>query len=359
MDTVVPLPSAPALARPAARGVSRHRIAAWLIGVCALVFVMVVVGGVTRLTRSGLSITEWAPIAGTLPPLNDADWATQVARYPQTPAYLKVNAGMTLAEFKGIFWWEYVHRLLGRLIGLAFLLPLLWFAVRGRIERALLPRLAAIFALGGVQGAIGWWMVSSGLVDTPRVSHVRLAVHLGTAFLIFAAMWWTALDLLAPASPPALAPERRRAARRATALAVLVFAMVLSGALVAGTRAGLVYNSFPLMDGHVVPPGLFALDPWWDSLLHDLTTVQFDHRMLAWLLMFVIPAFWWSLRRIALPPAVRRPANLMLAMLGVQVLLGVSTLMLHVPVALGAAHQGGALLLFALTLWTAHALRRG
>jgi cytochrome c oxidase assembly protein subunit 15 len=319
---------------------------------------MVVVGGVTRLTRSGLSITEWAPITGTLPPLTEADWQAQFARYQQSPEYLKVNAGMSLDAFKGIFWWEYVHRLLGRVIGLAFLLPFVWFAIRGRVERALVPRLLAIFALGAVQGAIGWWMVASGLVDTPRVSHVRLAVHLGTAFLIFAAMWWTALGLLASPGAPALSPQRRRAARLATGLAAAVFVMVLSGALVAGTRAGLVYNTFPLMDGHVIPPGLFALDPWWDNLLHDLTTVQFDHRAIAWALACAIPAFWWHLRRIELPAAARWPAHLLLAMVGVQIVLGIAALLLHVPVALGAAHQGGALVLFALSLWTTHALRR-
>jgi cytochrome c oxidase assembly protein subunit 15 len=342
--------STPAAARP--------HLAYWLLACCALVFIMVVVGGVTRLTRSGLSIVEWAPVMGTLPPLTHSDWEQAFTAYRATPEYIKVNRGMSLDEFKGIFWWEYIHRLLGRVIGLAFLVPLVWFAVRRRIERSLVPRLVGIFLLGGLQGAIGWWMVKSGLVDEPRVSHVRLAVHLGMAFLIFAAMWWTALGLLAPAAPSQVGQARTRLAWYAAVIATLVFVMVLSGALVAGTRAGYAYNTFPLMDGHVVPPGLLALSPWWDNVFHNLTTVQFNHRAIAWLLFLVIPGFWWTARRVTLPSAARLPIHLLLAMLGVQLALGISTLVLHVPVPLGAAHQGGALVLFALSLWTAHALRR-
>jgi len=356
MNTAIPLhaglsggPSEPA----------RRQIALWLLVLCALVFVMVVVGGVTRLTRSGLSIVEWQPIAGTLPPLTEAAWQTMFTKYQATPEYMKVNHGMTLDEFKGIFWWEYLHRLLGRIIGLAFLLPFLWFLVRRRLSWALAPRLLALFVLGGMQGAIGWWMVKSGLVDTPRVSHVRLAVHLGMAFFLFAALFWTALGLLAPEPAPTPTPDRRRTGRLAMVLVALVYVMVLSGALVAGTRAGYVYNTFPLMDGRFVPDGLGGMVPWWDNLFHNLTTVQFNHRMIAWGLMALIPAFWWSARRSDLPGAARRPLDLMLAMLAVQVTLGISTLLLQVPVSLGAAHQGGALVLFALTLWTAHAIRRG
>lgn len=355
MEHVISFHGAPRLARA---GAARRRIAVWLLVCCALVLIMVVVGGVTRLTRSGLSIVEWQPIAGTLPPLNAEAWETTFAKYRETPEYLKVNQGMTLDEFKGIFWWEYIHRLLGRTIGLAFLLPLLWFALRRQIERSLLPRLIGIFCLGGVQGAIGWWMVKSGLVDTPRVSHVRLAVHLGTAFLIFSAMFWTALDLLAHERSARPSPERSTLARWSLVLCAWIFVMVLSGALVAGTRAGYAYNTFPLMDGHWVPPGLAELSPWWDNLFHNLTTVQFNHRTIAWSLFFLVPLFWWRSRRIELPPAARRPINLLLGMLAVQIALGICTLLLQVPVALGAAHQGGALVLLALALWSAHALRR-
>lgn len=355
MDHALPLSAAASAAGPDA---ARRQIAAWLLVCCFLVFVMIVVGGITRLTRSGLSIVEWQPIAGVLPPLNPAEWEAMFAKYQATPEYLKVNRGMNLEEFKGIFFWEYVHRLLGRLIGVVFLVPLVWFALRRRIERSMVPKLVGIFLLGGLQGAIGWWMVKSGLVDLPRVNHVRLAIHLGTAFLIFTAMFWMALGLLAPDKPVELPAARRRLANRAVVVCGLVFAMVLSGALVAGTRAGYAYNTFPLMDGHWIPPAAYAGVPWWDDVFHDLTTVQFNHRVFAWLLFFLIPAFWWSARAVDLPAAARRPLNLLLAMLGVQITLGVSTLLLQVPVALGAAHQGGALVLHALALWSAHAIRR-
>ncbi len=337
---------------------ARRQIAHWLLVLCALVFIMVVVGGVTRLTRSGLSIVEWQPIAGTLPPLTETAWQEMFTKYQATPEYLKVNHGMSLDEFKGIFWWEYIHRLLGRTIGLVFLIPFLWFLVKRRLSWSLAPKLVVLFVLGGMQGAIGWWMVKSGLVDTPRVSHVRLAVHLGMAFFLFAALLWTALGLLTPPRRRALTTDRRSVALHASGLLVLVYVMVLSGALVAGTRAGYAYNTFPLMDGRFIPSGLGGMVPWWDNLFHNLTTVQFNHRMIAWALMILIPAFWWSARRIDLPAEARRPLALLLGMLAVQVTLGISTLLLQVPVALGAAHQGGALVLFGLMLWTTHTLWR-
>src|SRR5438034_6769879 len=236
--------SAPAAARDEDRAVSL-----WLLACCALVFAMVVVGGVTRLTHSGLSIVEWQPIVGTLPPLDEAAWLEAFGKYKQAPEYRLVNPGMNLEGFKGIFWWEYVHRLLGRLIGAAFLLPLLWFALRGRIPRALAWKFAAIFALGALQGALGWYMVQSGLVDNPRVSQFRLAAHLGIAFLIYAAMLWIAFDSLFPRA----GPVSGRLRRFAFALAALIFVMVLSGGLLAGIRAGLAYHTFPLLNGRVLP----------------------------------------------------------------------------------------------------------
>jgi heme a synthase len=348
---------APAAAPPRATDArARRQVATWLLICCALVFAMVVVGGVTRLTRSGLSIVEWQPLMGAIPPLTQSHWQELFEKYQQTPEFLRVNQDMSLHEFKRIFWWEYIHRLLGRLIGLAFFVPLVWLLVKGRIERALLPRLIAIFLLGGLQGAVGWWMVKSGLVDDPRVSHVRLSIHLGIAFAIFAAMFWTALGLLS--GEPAKDPRRRHLAACGAALCALVFLMVLSGGLVAGTRAGYAYNTFPLMNGDFLPPESFMLEPWWQNFLHNMAAVQFNHRLIAWLLFLAIPAFWWALRRIALPLRARLASNLLIAMLGVQLVLGVSTLLLRVPVALGAAHQAGAMLLFALALWTTHTLSR-
>jgi cytochrome c oxidase assembly protein subunit 15 len=349
--------SSSARATPAAAARARKQVALWLLLCCALVFAMVVVGGATRLTRSGLSIVEWEPVVGAIPPLSPADWEQLFREYQQTPEYRQVNQGMSLEQFKGIFWWEYVHRLLGRLIGLAFFLPMSFFVLAGKVERALVPRLLGIFLLGGLQGAVGWWMVASGLIDDPRVSHVRLSIHLGLAFLIFAAMFWTALDLLSAARSPALTLAQARLARCAAWLSVLIFVMVLSGALVAGTRAGYAYNTFPLMNGHFFPPEYFMLQPWWQNFLHNMATVQFNHRLIAWALFLLIPALWLASRRLQLPRNARLASNLMLAMLIVQLALGIATLLQGVPVGLGTSHQAGALLLFALSLWTAHALR--
>lgn len=329
-------------------------LAIWLLACCALVFAMVVLGGITRLTHSGLSIVEWQPIVGTLPPLDEEAWRETFLKYQQTPEFRQVNPDMNLAGFKSIFWWEYFHRLLGRLIGAAFLLPLLWFAARGRIPRSLTWKLAAIFALGALQGAMGWYMVQSGLVEDPRVSQYRLAAHLGIALLIYAAMLWIALDLLFPRGAET-APRGLR--RFAFVLAALVFAMALSGALVAGIRAGLAYNTFPLMNGYLVPPGMFVLEPWHLNLFSNVATVQFDHRMIAWLLALLVPWFWLRVRRAGAPPRARLAASLLLGTLALQIALGIATLLFVVPVPLAAAHQAGALLVFSASLFVAHSLK--
>src|SRR3954468_23023430 len=238
---------------------------------------MVVVGGVTRLTHSGLSITEWQPIVGTVPPLDTAQWESVFAKYRETPEFRLRNPDMTLEGFKGIFWWEYAHRLLGRLVGVAFLVPFLYFLFRRRIGGALAWKLGGIFLLGAAQGAMGWYMVKSGLVDDPRVSSLRLAAHLGLAFALYALMFYTALGLLFPARTASSDEARRRAGF----LVGLVFVMVLSGALVAAIKAGYAYNTWPLMDGRVIPEEILLLDPWWDNLQHNMATVQFVHRTLA------------------------------------------------------------------------------
>jgi cytochrome c oxidase assembly protein subunit 15 len=339
-------------------GPAHRAIAAWLIACCVLVFAMVVVGGVTRLTHSGLSIVEWQPIVGTLPPLDEAQWQETFAKYRQTPEYQLVNKGMSLDEFKGIFWWEYFHRLLGRLIGAAFLLPFLVFLARRRIPDGYGAKLAAIFVLGGLQGAMGWYMVKSGLVDDPRVSPFRLTAHLGLAFVILAAMQWVAMSLLFPAPPPRDDASARSARRWAWAVAWLVFAMVLTGGFVAGIRAGFAYNTFPLMNGHVVPPEILMLEPWWRNFFWNMATVQFDHRLGAWLLAIVVPLAWWRVVRADLGMRARMAAHLVLAMLCVQVALGIATVLMVVPLPLAAAHQAGAVVLFALSLNLAHALAR-
>src|SRR5262245_49769098 len=335
---------------PASAG---RAVALWLLACAVLVAAMVVVGGVTRLTHSGLSIAEWQPLVGTVPPLSKLDCQALFEKYLATPEYKLVNQGMSLDEFKGIFWLEYVHRLLGRVIGIAFLVPLLWFWWAGRVDRRLGWKLVGIFALGALQGAVGWYMVASGLVDEPRVSHLRLATHLGLAFLILGAMLWVAFALIFPRRVDGAAPGD---ARLAGIMAALVFLQVLAGALVAGIRAGKAYNTFPLMNGHLVPPETLSLDPWWLNFFNNMATVQLDHRLLAWLLLAGVTWLWLRVRRSDAGPRARRGASLLLGLVVVQFALGVATLLLVVPVPLAAAHQGVATLVFAAALYTAHAL---
>ena len=337
----------------------RRPIAVWLLLCCVLLMTLIVVGGITRLTRSGLSIVEWQPIVGALPPLDQSQWLELFDKYKQTPEYKQVNFGMTLDAFKRIFWWEYTHRLLGRLLGIAFLIPMLWFYLSNRFDRSLVLKLAGIFVLGALQGAMGWYMVKSGLVDDPRVSHLRLTVHLGLAFLILAAMLWVALDLLRAKSAAAVQKTHLRAlARFALVLVWTVFTMVLTGGLVAGIRAGLAYNTFPLMNGHLVPPEIFMIEPWYLNFFNNMATVQFDHRMLAWLLAIAIPLLWMACRRTSKDRLVRTAANCVLVALIVQVALGIATLLLRAPIPLAAAHQAGAIVLFVSSIWLAHILRK-
>ncbi len=346
---------APAPADAGRAAVARPRaVAAWLLACCVLVFAMVVVGGVTRLTHSGLSITEWQPIVGTLPPLSAEDWQQAFDKYKLTPEFRQVNHAMSLDEFKGIFWWEYVHRLLGRAIGVVFLVPFLWFLARRQLPRGYAPWLGAIFVLGGLQGALGWYMVQSGLVDDPRVSQFRLTAHLGLAVLIFGAMLWTAMSLIRPARATA-SPALKRGAYL---FAALVFLMILTGGLVAGIRAGFAYNTFPSMNGHFVPPEILMIEPAWRNFFWNMATVQFDHRVLAYTLAAgVVLLAIAVLRAPHASPRARTGAVLLVAMLAVQIALGIFTLLLVVPVPLAALHQAGAVLSFALALNLAHALR--
>jgi cytochrome c oxidase assembly protein subunit 15 len=320
----------------------RRRVAYWLLTCAALVFAIVVVGGITRLTRSGLSIVEWQPLIGVLPPLSEAHWQELFAKYRETPEFRLVNFDMDLEGFKRIFWWEYIHRLLARGIGVVFLLPYLFFLLKKKLEKRLAWQLGGIFLLGAAQGAMGWVMVKSGLIDDPRVDPMRLTAHLGLALAIFAAELWIALGLLFPRAGPR--------SRAALGLPVLVFLMALSGGMVAGLRAGAAYNTFPLMNGHFVPPEILLLEPWWDNFLHNMATVQFVHRGFFWLLAVLIPLAWWRYR--ALPAA-----HFLMAAFVLQAALGIATLLAGVPVALGAAHQGGAVLVLAAALWTAHSVR--
>lgn len=334
----------------------RRAVAAWLFLCAALVFAMVVVGGVTRLTHSGLSIVEWQPLVGALPPLSDAAWQELFAKYRETPEFRLVNFDMDLDGFKRIFWWEYLHRLLGRVIGLVYFVPFAWFLLRRRIDAHLAWQLAGIFVLGALQGAMGWYMVMSGLVEDPRVSHFRLTAHLGLALAIFAAELWVALALLGATRGRSARPTPLATA--ALVLVAVVFLMALTGGFVAGLRAGKAYNTFPLMNGHLVPPEILMLEPWWRNFLYNMATVQFVHRGIAWLLIFAVPWFWWRAMRADLPAGARLSCHALLVATGAQVALGIATLLAAVPVTLGAAHQGGAVVVLACALWAASALRR-
>jgi cytochrome c oxidase assembly protein subunit 15 len=342
---------------PARAASPQRAIAAWLLLCCALVFAVIVVGGITRLSHAGLSITEWQPIVGTLPPLSAADWEEAFAKYRATPEYQQVNRGMSLDAFKHIYWWEYVHRLLGRLVGLVFIVPFALFALRGRLPEGLRWPLAGVFILGGLQGALGWYMVKSGLVDDPRVSQFRLTAHLTLAFLILGAMLWLALSLLHPERvvPNAPATAARRWSRATLAC---VLAMVVSGGFVAGLRAGKAYNTFPLMNGELVPSGILMIDPWWQNFFWNIATVQFDHRVLALLLAVVVCALLWKVHAaIDLPRRTHFIARLLGALVVLQIALGASTVILAVPLALGALHQAVAALVFATSVALVHALR--
>jgi len=306
---------------------------------------MVVIGGITRLTESGLSIVEWRPITGILPPLDEAAWAAEFAKYRQIDQYRLMNEGMSLAEFKTIFFWEWFHRLWGRLIGLVFLVPFLWFAARGAVRGALAVKLFAFFCLGGLQGAIGWWMVKSGLDrDMLAVSQYRLAVHLGLALVLYLALLWTALDLLR--GPRGTSRLRSRG----LAALALVFVTAMAGAFVAGLDAGMSFNSFPLMDGQFVPAGYGDIAPFWKNLFENHAAVQFNHRWLGIATLVAVCAFGWTLRGVA--PAA---AKAVVAAAGVQGALGIATLLLWVPIPLAAAHQAGSVVLLTAVMFAAHA----
>lgn len=332
----------------------RRVIGRWLAVWAGMVLLTVVIGGVTRLTESGLSITEWRPVSGVIPPLSAQDWNDAFARYQQIPEYQQLNRGMTLPEFKRIFLWEYGHRLWARLVGLVLAGPLAWFLVRRRLTRPLARRLVLILTLTGAQGALGWFMVQSGLTERTDVSQYRLAAHLGLALVIYVLTVWTAADLLAPPRPGDA--RDRRVALAATWLAALVFLTAIAGAFVAGLDAGRVYNTFPLMGGRLVPPGYGQLTPAWRNLFENAAAAQFNHRLLAALGLVAVVAVWgWARRRLA--GRGRWMLDLLLAVATLQVALGVGTLLLVVPVWLAALHQGGAVLLLTAGVLLLHAAR--
>ncbi len=333
-----------------------RQVAAWLILCAAVIFGMILLGGVTRLTHSGLSMVEWRPLMGIIPPLTEQAWLEVFEKYRQFPEYQKINRGMSLDAFKSIFMYEYLHRVLGRLIGVLFFFPMLYFALKGRIRAGMMPKLWGLFLLGACQGLLGWYMVKSGLVDDPHVSQYRLTAHLGLAVLIYAWMLWLIYDLLTLSPRPG--QMRGGVARWGLVLVGLVYLMILSGGLVAGTRAGFAFSTWPLMGSSFIPPGLYSGDPAWLDAFEDITAIQFNHRIFAYLLFVLIHGFAFFLwRRLGTFRAKVACVCLVLA-LWLQVTLGIKTLLLHVPVSLAAAHQGGAVVLLSAMLFAAHTARR-
>ena len=334
-------------------------VAVWLYAVAALVVALVIVGGATRLTGSGLSITDWRPISGVIPPISHAGWQAEFLHYQQIPQYKQLNAGMTLDQFKPLFWWEWAHRLLARLTGLVFFAPFVVFLVTRRIPRRLIWRCAVIFALGALQGLVGWWMVASGLQDRVSVAPERLATHLGLALLLFCACVWTGLEAWAGRGRLGAEPEPRWA-YGAPALATLVYVQCLFGALVSGGRAGLIDQDWPLMAGKVFPEGY--VDPTqgvFGSLLHSLPAVQFNHRLMGYLVFGCILAFAIaSVREKRVPLKVVRSSWALVGAATVQVMLGVLTLWAGDPPWLAALHQLGAVGVLTMAIVLAWRTRR-
>ena len=339
---------------------SRRAVGWWLIVMAILVAAMVTIGGLTRLTGSGLSITEWKPVTGIIPPLTHDAWQRVFEKYQQIPQYRFENRGMTLVQFQTIYWWEWTHRLLGRLLAVVFLLPFVVFAATGAIARKDWPRMALLFGLGGLQGLVGWWMVKSGLEVRVSVSQYRLAIHLGVAVALFAALLWSAFKYLRDSFPPpqssggsAKHRSGQRLAASSSALVALVYIQMLLGAILAGLHAGLIYNTWPSMDGRLFPEGALALKPLWTNFFENAGLVQFDHRLVAYVIAAAVLAFWIVTRRLPELRTVQASSTVLLAVVGIQVALGIVTLLNQAPLALAALHQATAVALFAAALWNA------
>ena len=338
---------------PSSTRAGDKQVAVWLFTCCAFIFLMVVVGGITRLTESGLSIVDWKPVTGALPPLSDTAWQAEFDRYRTSPEFIKKNFHMGVAEFKTIFWMEYLHRLLGRLIGMVFFLPLVYFLYAKKISRALAWKLFGIFLLGGLQGAMGWYMVKSGLVDDPRVSPYRLTAHLLIAFLIYALIFANALRLSVPNLGTGIKDKEKalQVRRVSWVLVALVVMQVSLGGLVAGNHAGLLYNTFPDMDGQFMPSDTWNPAMGWHNFFENPTLVQFLHRKGAYLVVTAVFLLWFLHRGYATNKNYKLSINLLMVVVFMQFCLGVLTLLHQVPVALGSLHQAIALVLFSISLF--------
>jgi heme a synthase len=327
----------------------------WLFYGCFLIFLMVVIGGITRLTRSGLSIVEWDVVMGTIPPLNKQQWMEMFDKYKQFPEYQKLNYHFTLSDFKSIFWWEYIHRLLARLIGIIFIVPFVYFWAKGKISKSLMPKLLIILALGAFQGFLGWYMVKSGLVDDPFVSHYRLAIHLMAAFVTFGFTFWVALDELY--RPKMDAIPCKGLVRANWIFFVVLTIQIIYGAFVAGLKAGYVFTTWPKMGDSWMPEAVTAMRPLYVNFLEGLAGIQFIHRNLAYLLIILVGYIWFIARKYPLTKAQKWAVNLLVGSTLAQVVLGIFTLIYAVPIALGVIHQGWAFLLVTFNLFLLHRLR--
>jgi cytochrome c oxidase assembly protein subunit 15 len=339
---------------PNPQGQHDRQIAYWLFFCAAVIFGMILLGGVTRLTSSGLSMVDWKPIMGVIPPMTQADWQEMFLKYQQFPEYQKINVGMSLEDFKPIFMYEYLHRVLGRLIGVIFIVPFLFFYFSRRIKTGLTPKLVIMLVGGGCQGLLGWYMVKSGLVDNPHVSQYRLTAHLGAAVLIYGFILWTAFGLVLTARAQPVELQRF-----SIGLSALIYLMILSGGLVAGTHAGNAYSTWPLMGDSFVPAGLYAMTPAWLSAFEDITTIQFNHRMFAYLIVALVVAFAIRAFRFGIVGRLKVGIFCLIGLLGMQVTLGISTLIFYVPIPVAAAHQVGAVALLTASLFISHCLSNG
>ncbi len=339
---------------PNPQGQHDRQIAYWLFFCAAVIFGMILLGGVTRLTSSGLSMVDWKPIMGVIPPMTQTDWQEMFLKYQQFPEYQKINVGMSLEDFKPIFMYEYLHRVLGRLIGVIFIVPFLFFYFSRRIKTGLTPKLVIMLVGGGCQGLLGWYMVKSGLVDNPHVSQYRLTAHLGAAVLIYGFILWTAFGLVLTARAQPVELQRF-----SIGLSALIYLMILSGGLVAGTHAGNAYSTWPLMGDSFVPAGLYAMTPAWLSAFEDITTIQFNHRMFAYLIVALVVAFAIRAFRFGIVGRLKVGIFCLIGLLGMQVTLGISTLIFYVPIPVAAAHQVGAVALLTASLIISHCLSNG
>lgn len=327
----------------------------WLYVLAAMVILMIIVGGITRLTNSGLSITSWKPISGVIPPLSDQAWQAEFDAYKQIPQYHIQNSWMSLSDFKFIFWWEWSHRLLGRLIGLVFIVPFLVFLVQRRLDRKLAPALGLLFVAGGLQGLIGWWMVSSGLVLRTEVSQYRLAIHLGAAALLYAALIWVARSIAPKVKSPTVS---RGWFWLMVGFTALVYLQIIAGAFVAGLRAGYGYNTWPLIDGAFIPGGLGVMTPWWRNLFENALTVQFDHRMIAYTIGIAAILLVWFGRKMPGFSGVHRWLPVIGGLVLLQIVFGITTLLLVVPLDVAVTHQITAFLVFGSSIAYLAGLRR-